>query len=34
VVSVALENGRISHIYAMRNPAKLARLDKEAELSR
>ena len=34
VVSVALENGRISHIYAMRNPIKLERLVEEAELTR
>ena len=34
VVSVALENGRISHIYAMRNPTKLERLVEEAELTR
>jgi RNA polymerase sigma-70 factor (ECF subfamily) len=34
VVSVAVENGRITRIYAMRNPSKLARLDEEAELTR
>jgi RNA polymerase sigma-70 factor (ECF subfamily) len=34
VVSLVVENDRITRIYAMRNPAKLARLDKEAELSR
>jgi RNA polymerase sigma-70 factor (TIGR02957 family) len=34
VVSVALEEGRITRIYAMRNPHKLARLSEEAELSR
>jgi RNA polymerase sigma-70 factor (ECF subfamily) len=33
VVSVAVENGRITRIYAMRNPSKLTRLDKEAELA-
>jgi RNA polymerase sigma-70 factor (ECF subfamily) len=34
VVSVAVENGRITRIYAMRNPSKLARLDEEAQLAR
>ncbi|WP_256793920.1 RNA polymerase sigma-70 factor [Terrabacter sp. Ter38] len=34
VVSVAVEDGRITHVYAMRNPAKLERLGQEAELSR
>jgi RNA polymerase sigma-70 factor, ECF subfamily len=34
VVSVAVEDGRITRIYAMRNPSKLARLDEEAELTR
>ena len=34
VVSLAVENGRITRIYAMRNPSKLARLDEEAELTR
>jgi RNA polymerase sigma-70 factor (ECF subfamily) len=33
VVSVAVENGRITRIYAMRNPSKLTRLDEEAELT-
>jgi RNA polymerase sigma-70 factor, ECF subfamily len=33
-VSVVVAEGRISHIYAMRNPQKLARLDEEATLSR
>ena len=33
-VSVAVEDGRITHIYAMRNPAKLTRLDQQAELNR
>jgi RNA polymerase sigma-70 factor (TIGR02957 family) len=34
VVSVVIEEGRISRIYAVRNPHKLARLGEEAELSR
>jgi RNA polymerase sigma-70 factor (TIGR02957 family) len=34
VVSVAVENGRITHIYAMRNPTKLARLVEQVELTR
>jgi RNA polymerase sigma-70 factor (TIGR02957 family) len=34
VVSLALADGRISRIYAVRNPDKLARLGAEAELSR
>ncbi len=34
VVSVGIENGRVTHVYAMRNPAKLARLEEEAELTR
>jgi RNA polymerase sigma-70 factor (ECF subfamily) len=34
VVSLAVENGRITHIYAIRNPHKLARLGKELRLSR
>ena len=29
-----VEDGRITRIYAIRNPHKLARLDEEAELSR
>ena len=33
-VSVVVADGRISHIYAVRNPHKLARLDEEAALSR
>jgi RNA polymerase sigma-70 factor (TIGR02957 family) len=33
-VSVAVENGRIARIYAVRNPHKLARLDGVAALSR
>jgi RNA polymerase sigma-70 factor (ECF subfamily) len=34
VVTVAVENGRITRIFAMRNPHKLARLDEPAELTR
>ncbi|EWT02185.1 RNA polymerase sigma24 factor [Intrasporangium oryzae NRRL B-24470] len=34
VVSVAVDDGRITRIFAMRNPLKLARLDEEARLSR
>jgi RNA polymerase sigma-70 factor (ECF subfamily) len=33
-VSLAIENGRITRIYAIRNPHKLARLDEPALLSR
>jgi RNA polymerase sigma-70 factor (TIGR02957 family) len=33
-VSVAVENGRITHIYAVRNPHKLARFDVVAALTR
>jgi RNA polymerase sigma-70 factor (ECF subfamily) len=33
-VSLAIENGRITRIYAIRNPHKLAHLDKPASLSR
>ena len=33
-VSLAVENGRITRIYAIRNPQKLARLDKAATLTR
>ncbi|MFN2557495.1 MAG: RNA polymerase sigma-70 factor [Nitriliruptorales bacterium] len=33
-VSLAIDNGRITRIYAIRNPHKLARLDKPAPLSR
>ncbi len=33
-VTFVIENGRITHIYAISNPHKLARLDKEAELRR
>jgi RNA polymerase sigma-70 factor (TIGR02957 family) len=34
VVSVDVEDGRITHVYAMRNPTKLERLGEEAELTR
>ena len=34
VASLVVEDGRISRIYAIRNPHKLARLDEQAELSR
>jgi hypothetical protein len=33
-VSLVVAEGRITRIYAMRNPHKLARLDEEATLSR
>jgi hypothetical protein len=33
-VSLAVENGRITRIYAIRNPQKLARLDGDAALTR
>ena len=33
-VSLAIENGRITRIYAMRNPRKLGRLDTAAALTR
>ncbi|QRO01713.1 RNA polymerase sigma-70 factor [Archangium violaceum] len=33
-VSVVVEDGRITRIYAMRNPHKMGRLDEEAELTR
>jgi RNA polymerase sigma-70 factor (TIGR02957 family) len=33
-VTFVVEGGRITHIYAIRNPHKLARLEEEAELSR
>ena len=33
-VSVVVADGRITHIYAIRNPHKLARLEEEASLSR
>jgi RNA polymerase sigma-70 factor (ECF subfamily) len=34
VASLVIEDGRITRIYAIRNPHKLARLDEEAQLSR
>ena len=34
VASLVIEDGRITRIYAIRNPHKLAWLDEEAELSR
>ena len=34
VISLAVENGHITRIYAMRNPHKLARLHEPAELTR
>jgi RNA polymerase sigma-70 factor (ECF subfamily) len=34
VVSLAIENGRITRIYVIRNPHKLTRLDEPASLSR
>jgi len=34
VMSMAIEDGRISRIYAVRNPAKLGRVDEETTLSR
>ncbi len=34
VVNMVIEDGRITRIYAVNNPHKLARLDEEAELSR
>jgi RNA polymerase sigma-70 factor (ECF subfamily) len=34
VASLVIEDGRITRIYAVWNPQKLARLDEEAELSR
>jgi RNA polymerase sigma-70 factor (ECF subfamily) len=33
-LSFAVEDGRITHIYAIRNPHKLERLDQVAELHR
>jgi RNA polymerase sigma-70 factor (TIGR02957 family) len=33
-VNLVVANGRITHIYAVRNPHKLARLDEETKLSR
>jgi RNA polymerase sigma-70 factor (ECF subfamily) len=34
IVSVVVEAGRITRIFAMRNPHKLTRLDSEARLTR
>jgi RNA polymerase sigma-70 factor (ECF subfamily) len=34
IVSVLVEDGLITRIFAMRNPLKLTRLDEEAELTR
>ena len=34
IVSVVVEEGRITRIFAMRNPHKLTKLDKEVELTR
>lgn len=34
VISLAVEEGRITGIYAVRNPEKLARLEEETRLSR
>jgi len=34
VISVAIEDGRITHIFAMRNPHKLARIDAAVDLRR
>ena len=34
VVSFAVENGRITRIYVIRNPHKLARLDRSPTLTR
>ena len=34
IVSLVVEDGRITQIFAMRNPDKLARLDQVAELTR
>jgi RNA polymerase sigma-70 factor (ECF subfamily) len=34
VVSLAVEDGRITRIFAIRNPHKLTRLDDEAVLTR
>jgi RNA polymerase sigma-70 factor (ECF subfamily) len=33
-ISLAIEDGRITRIYVIRNPNKLARLDEPAVLSR
>jgi RNA polymerase sigma-70 factor (ECF subfamily) len=34
VASLVVEDGRVTQIFAIRNPHKLARLEEEAELSR
>ncbi|TQS42596.1 RNA polymerase sigma-70 factor [Cryptosporangium phraense] len=34
VASLVIEGGRITHVYAVRNPAKLSRLTEESHLSR
>jgi hypothetical protein len=34
VASFVIEDGRIARIYAVRNPAKLGRIEEEAELRR
>jgi RNA polymerase sigma-70 factor (ECF subfamily) len=34
IVSVVVEDGRITRIFAMRNPHKLTQLDEEVELTR
>jgi hypothetical protein len=33
-VSLVVEDGRITHVYAVRNPNKLHRLDHEVHLTR
>lgn len=33
-VSLVMENGRVTQIYLVRNPRKLTRLDRPAELTR
>jgi hypothetical protein len=33
-VSLVVENGRVTRIYVIRNPRKLARLDETAKLAR
>ena len=33
-VSLAVENGKVTQIYAVANPQRLTRLDEEAELAR
>jgi hypothetical protein len=33
-VSLVVEDGRVTRVYVMRNPRKLARLDETAELAR